>query len=179
MQTEQQSLEPGADRGHGLSGASHADSPETAPAGPPPRRSLDRRFIVQRAFELARFVVTGTFSAVLNVLIVMLLTERLGLHYLLSVCVCFLTVTFVSFWINRLWTFRKRQPGAAGDLARYVVTTFVQMGLAVVCLSICVEVFHIPYPIAMLLLSAAFVPVTYLFHRFWSFRLKWLEVSRR
>jgi len=170
MHRKQQSLELSTtERAPQANSPSEAHHPD-ATSGPV---RWNRSFIMHRVFELARFVITGTFAAVLNVLIVMFLTERVGLHYLVSVGVCFVTVTFVSFWMNRSWTFRKRDPGAGGDLARYLCTTFVQMGLSVIALSICVEVLHIPYPIAMLLLSAAFVPVTYLLHRRWSFRLRW------
>jgi putative flippase GtrA len=130
---------------------------------------------IPRALELVRFAVTGTLSAVLNVVIVVFLTEYVGLHYLISLCICFATVTFISFWLNRRWTFRKREPGAATDLTRYVALTLLQMSLATLALSACVELAHIPYPIAMLLLSVAFVPVTFVLHRRWSFGLRRLS----
>jgi len=128
---------------------------------------------VARLLELLRYVVTGTLSALMNLLIVMLLTERFGLHYLLSLCVCFVVVTFVSFWLNRGWTFRKRGRGATVDLSRYATVMFVQIGVAALALSACVELLHIPYPLAMLLLSVVFVPITYALHRRWSFGLRW------
>jgi putative flippase GtrA len=128
-----------------------------------------------RILEILRYVATGTLSVALNILVVAFLTERVGLHYLMSISVCFVTVTFVSFCLNRIWTFRKRAPGMSGDLARYVAVTFTQLPLSLISCSICVELLHIPYPLAMALVSAVFVPTTYLLHRYWSFGLKWLE----
>jgi putative flippase GtrA len=137
--------------------------------------SLNRRHLISRAFELVRFAATGTVAALLNIVIVMFLTERLGLHYLVSLTICFITVTFCGFWANRIWTFRKRSSGAATDLTRYVIAALAQLCLSLALLGLCVEVLHIPYPSAMLLLSAAFVPITYLLHRRWSFGLRWVN----
>jgi len=131
--------------------------------------------IRSRLGELVRFVATGTASVALNVLIVLGLTEYLHLHYLASIAVCFVTVTLISFWLNRSWTFRKRDGRAGQDFARYLVVTAMNMML---CLALCalgVELLHLQYAIVMVMLSVAFVPLNFLFHRRWSFGLRWLD----
>ena len=45
----------------------------------------------QRFRELARYVITGGLCVLLNVFIVMVLTEYLGLHYLVSLAFCSIT----------------------------------------------------------------------------------------
>ena len=136
---------------------------------------VSRSLRISRALEVARFVMTGTLSVIMNLAVIVFLTEKVGLNYLVSIAICFVTVTFVSFWLNRVWTFRKRTGAARIDFVRYLVTTIIQLLLCLLLCSICVNVFHIPYEAAVVGLSVAFVPLTYLLHRRWSFNLKWLQ----
>ncbi len=128
-----------------------------------------------RLRELIRFGVTGAASVALNVLIVVVLTEFLHMHYLVSIAVCFFTVTVFSFWLNRFWTFQKSEAGVSQDLARYVVVTFINMTACLCLCALAVQMLHVQYAIAMVLLSILFVPLNFLFHRRWSFGIPWLE----
>jgi putative flippase GtrA len=143
-------------------------------------RTRFRQFALGRLLEIGRYGLTGALSVGLNLLIIVFLTEQLKFHYLVSISVCFVTVTFVSFCMNRVWTFRKRDAaGSQGDLVRYVVLTLTQLPLSLGASSLCVEVFHMPYPIAVIVVSLVFVPTTYLMHRRWSFGLRWREQRPR
>ena len=128
-----------------------------------------------RIREFVRFAVTGGFSLLLNLAIVVFLTERAGFNYLISMAICFVTVTFVSFWLNRAWTFRKTGTAVGQDLTRYAIATAVQLALSLASSSFCVEVLHMPYPVAMVVLSVVLVPITFLLHRRWSFDLRWWD----
>jgi putative flippase GtrA len=124
-----------------------------------------------RISETARYLLTGSLSVGLNLLIICLLTEVFGLHYLLSICVCFVTVTLVSFYLNRTWTFRKLGGELPPDLARFVLVSLTQLVLSVTLCGWMVERLGLPYPLVVAALSVVFVPLTYLVHRGWSFRL--------
>ncbi len=121
--------------------------------------------------EVFRFVVTGVASVALNVLIVTVLTEFVGLHYFTSIAVCFVTVTLFGFAMNRWWTFRRQGGRPAQELARYGVTTVLNLVVCLTLFRLMVERLHVHYALAMVLVSGAFGPVTYLLHRNWSFRL--------
>jgi putative flippase GtrA len=108
----------------------------------------------------------------LNVLTIVFLTERLGLHYLISIFVCFVLATLVGFGLNRVWTFRKRGCGTPRDLARYVAVTLTQIPVSVVACGVFVELLHVPYPLAVVLVAGLLAPTTYLLHRRWSFGLR-------
>ncbi len=127
---------------------------------------------VARILEILRYLVTGAMSVALNLIIIVTLTEYAGFHYLLSICVCFVTVTFVSFAINRIWTFRKHGGGAPSDLLRYVVVTLIQVPLSLGACSFCVEWLHLSYPVAVVLVAIVCAPTSYLLHRSWSFGLQ-------
>jgi len=144
------------------------------------RRTHLRNFTLRRLLEICRYAITGALSVGLNLLVIVFLTERLKFHYLVSLSVCFVTVTFVSFCLNRVWTFRKQEAaGRRGDLARYALLTLTQLPLSLGGTSLCVEVFHLTYPIAVIVVSIVTVPTTYLLHRRWSFGLRWREQHSR
>jgi putative flippase GtrA len=121
--------------------------------------------------ELVRYGLTGSLCVGLNVLIVTLLTEYAHLHYLLSFAVCFVTVTLVGFALNRWWTFRKFGGAAAQDLRRYVIVTLANMAIGIPLCGFLVDLVGLPYWLAIVLISLAFVPLTFLLQRNWSFQL--------
>ncbi|MGH8142433.1 MAG: GtrA family protein [Steroidobacteraceae bacterium] len=131
--------------------------------------------LISRFLELLRFGATGALSVMLNLAIITFLTERVGFNYLASIATCFATVTFVSFWLNRVWTFRKQGGAVATDLVRYTTTTVVQLVLCLGFCSLLVTMFHMSYQLAVIGLSIVFVPFNYLLHRQWSFNLRWLQ----
>jgi putative flippase GtrA len=121
--------------------------------------------------ELVRYGVTGALCVGLNVVIVTLLTEYVHLYYLLSFAVCFVTVTLVGFALNRWWTFRKFGGAPAQDLRRYVIVTVANMAIGIPLCGLLVDVVGLHYWLAIVLISLAFVPVTFLLQRSWSFKL--------
>src|SRR5437870_1409705 len=99
--------------------------------------------------EIARYLVAGSLSVALNLLIICVLTDVFGVPYLLSICVCFVTVTLVSFYLNRTWTFRKRGSAMPPDLARFVLITLAQLMLSVTFCGVAVEFLGLPYPLVV------------------------------
>lgn len=126
-----------------------------------------------RLLEVLRYLSTGALSVALNLLILLTLMH-FGVHYLVAICVCFVAVTTISFGINRLWTFRKRAAGAHKDFGRYLLVALAQLPMSLASFAACVELLHLPPPMAAVVVSAIFAPALYLLHRGWSFGLGWL-----
>ena len=122
--------------------------------------------------QIARFLATGAISVAMNVLVIVALTEWVGLHYLVSTGVCFLSVTTLSFVLNRTWTFRKRGGAPVVDFARYALVVLVNLALSLLLTYVLVD-YGVPYPVATVLLSLLFVPASFLVHRRWSFNVPW------
>jgi putative flippase GtrA len=130
-----------------------------------------------RLLELLRYLATGSLSVLLNIGVVVFFTEWVGLNYLVAISLCFVTVTFVSFFLNRSWTFADGRLPLWRELLRYVTVTLTQLPISLISCAFCIRVLHLRYPVAMALVSAVFVPTTYLIHRRWSFGLKWAQLS--
>jgi putative flippase GtrA len=129
----------------------------------------------ERCKELARFAITGIVCASLNVLVSILLTEYLGLHYLVSLTLCSMMVIVTGFFLNRSWTFRKTGPEILAEFWRYSLATFVNMVLGIAVCALLVEEFHLPYAYAIAVVAVAFAPMTYVVHRVWTFGLTWIQ----
>ncbi|MEJ0038791.1 MAG: GtrA family protein [Gammaproteobacteria bacterium] len=129
----------------------------------------------ERFNELARFAVTGAVCASLNVLISILLTEYLGLHYLVSLTICSCAVIVTGFFLNRSWTFRKSGPEIVAEFGRYSLATSVNMVVGICACALLVEELHLPYAYAIAIVAIAFAPMTYVVHRVWTFGLSWIQ----
>jgi putative flippase GtrA len=129
----------------------------------------------QRRGELIRYLVTGALGASLNVAITVLLTEYVGLNYLVSLTICGATVIVVGFFLNRNWTFRKPGPAAVTEFARYALVTGINVPIGLVACAFLVEVVKIRYTYSIVIVAAAFAPLTFVIHRAWTFGLSWMR----
>jgi putative flippase GtrA len=128
-------------------------------------------FTWERLQELVRFGVTGLCCLGLNTAGVILLTEGLGLHYLVSFVVSSMIVMTIGFLINKYWTFRVTETSAPPEFVRYVVTNCAAMAVSVWLCSRLVESMHLPYSWSVVIAGLTCAPLTYLTHRVWTFGL--------
>jgi putative flippase GtrA len=125
----------------------------------------------QQFHELVRFGVTGFFCLALNTGGVMLLTELIGLHYLLSLALSSMVVMTVGFLINKFWTFRVTETAAPPEFVRYIATNCTAMLVSLWLCSWLVEDLHVPYSGSVAIAGILCAPLTYLTHRAWTFGL--------
>ncbi len=120
--------------------------------------------------EILRFLIVGGLSALMNTTIIVIFTELLGLHYLLSFLLCFLLVTGTGFILNRQWSFRVGGMAQWHEAARYCV---VAVGGVITAMAISWGFVRLglPYYIAVTLAACFLAPVNFISHRYWSFGL--------
>ncbi len=123
--------------------------------------------------QLIRYIATGTLSVALNTVIIVALTEIAGLPYRISICVCFCTVTVISFALNRYWTFGKRGGNSKSDALRFFFINALYLLICVSLTSFLVEHAGMHYTLAVIAISIVFVPINFLVHRRFSFSLSW------
>jgi putative flippase GtrA len=129
----------------------------------------------QRLGEMLRYGITGALGASLNVAVAVILTEYVGLNYLVSLAICSAMVIVVGFFLNRSWTFRKRGTTVGAEFLRYALVTGINVPVGLVACAILVSVAKIPYAYAIAIVAVAFAPLTYVIHRAWTFGLSWLR----
>jgi putative flippase GtrA len=129
----------------------------------------------QRLGEMIRYLVTGALGASLNVAVAIILTEYVGLNYLVSLAICSAMVIVVGFFLNRSWTFRKRGTTVGAEFLRYALVTGINVPIGLVACAVLVSDAKIPYAYAIAIVAVAFAPLTYAIHRAWTFGLSWLR----
>jgi putative flippase GtrA len=120
--------------------------------------------------EWLRFCVVGALSAAMNTIIIVLLTEFLGLHYMVSVIACFLIVTLFGFVLNRGWSFQVRRSGQREDLIRYILVAGTGI-LLTLSFSWGMVQAGLPYYAAVYGAAILLAPYNFIAHRFFTFRL--------
>ena len=114
-----------------------------------------RRFVPQRYAatlgQVLRFGVSGLAAAGTLVGTLYALTEFAGLWYIHSVLIASVVSFFVSFGLQRLWTFRHSDQGAAlPQLAAFVALFLANSAINAGLLYLTVDYLHAPYLIAEL-----------------------------
>jgi putative flippase GtrA len=131
----------------------------------------------RRLGEITRFLVTGALSASLQVALTIVLTEYLGLHYLVSLALVAAGVIAMGFFLNRSWTFRKRGRTVAPEFGRYVLVNGANVAIGLLSCAFLVRELQVPYAYSIAVVAVAFAPINYLVHRAWTFGLSWLRES--
>jgi putative flippase GtrA len=129
----------------------------------------------QHVGEWTRYLATGALGASLNVAVAVFLTEYVGLNYLISLAICSAMVIVVGFFLNRNWTFRKRGTTVIAEFLRYALVTGINVLIGLVACAVLVEVAKIRYAYSIIIVAAAFAPVTYVVHRAWTFGMSWMR----
>ncbi|WP_311267318.1 GtrA family protein [Sphingobium sp. WCS2017Hpa-17] len=131
---------------------------------------MARRDWRRLAAEGLRFCLVGGLMVLLNNLIVVTLTEILHFYYLLSIVLCTLGMTLVSFLLNRQWTFRKSGAMAGSELIRYMLCVLANLGVVILLTWMLVRL-GLPYYWSNLIVAAVMAPTNFLVHRIWSFAM--------
>lgn len=121
--------------------------------------------------EFLRFCVVGGVSALLNLLLLFVLTDVLKLNYLISFISGFFIVNAISYLASRYFTFKKSRFENAEGAARYCAISLFSLGLNTLALRVLVSILGLNYLVAALLLTFANAPLNYFMHRRISFGL--------
>ncbi len=116
---------------------------------------------------LLRFVAVGVVSVTLDVGTLWLLHGVVGLALPLATALAFGCAFFVNFFVNRAWTFRRRDAGVMA-LGRYALLVLLNLALVEVGV-LSLTGLGLDYRIARATCTAALVPLNFVVMRHWVF----------
>lgn len=89
--------------------------------------------------EFVRFALVGIVSTAVNYGIFFVLLRYGGVHYLLASSAGFVVGIFVSYFLNRAFTFRSNAEDRRREFLLYVSVCLVSLGLSILTLRTCVD----------------------------------------
>lgn len=122
--------------------------------------------------QFLRYIVIGFLGTGLDFLFVYLFVEYLHLHYLLSALISIALVLFLSFSLNKYWTFDNQEKKYFYQLFKYILASSVSWGINLTVLTMLVEVFAMRYLLAKVFATAAALIWNFLIARNWVFKAR-------
>ena len=103
--------------------------------------------------------------------LVYLLTDRLHLHYLLSIAISIVLLNVTSWLVNRHWTFELRVRRSWTELARYLLVSGASFALTLLLVTGLVSGLGLHYLVASAVVAVLMTLVNFTAHRLWSLRV--------
>ena len=84
--------------------------------------------------QLAKFAIAGAIFAIVNILILYILTDFLGIYYILSSIIAFILGSTGNFLLNKKWTFKERI--RHDFLKKYTKAISVNIGAVIITITL-------------------------------------------
>ncbi len=97
------------------------------------------------SWKFIKYFVVGVLGVSLDFLILYLLVEYGHLYYLLAAIFSVSIVLWISFTLNKFWTFRNFEKKFFPQFAKYIITHALAMGVNLILLAFLVEIIHLWY----------------------------------
>ncbi len=119
--------------------------------------------------QFIRFCLIGILSTAVNYGLYYALCQWSSLHYLLSSTIGFLSGTFVSYYLNKFWTFEVVEK-TTKYLYKYLTVYLCSLFLGLLCLRFLVGV-GVNEKLAGLLIIGVTTAINFLGSKFWIFKV--------
>lgn len=127
--------------------------------------------LVFRKNILARYLVAGGVGASTNIGLLFLCTDIFKIWYLYSSVIAFSVAVFVSFVLQKFWTFGDRQiEKVHNQFVLYLIGALVGLGINATLMYIFVEYFGIWYIAAQIITGVFIAILNFLIYRFIVFK---------
>jgi putative flippase GtrA len=118
-----------------------------------------------------KFLLIGGFCTLQNIIWLYVLTTILGLHYLISTTILAIVVNSLGFYLNRRFAFKKRgKENFLYELWKYHTVMLSSFLIVLVSMYILVDIFHIWYLLANIIITICMVLYNFLMHKKWTFK---------
>jgi putative flippase GtrA len=122
--------------------------------------------------RLLRFITTGGICFSINFAILYAGTELLHLHYAVSLLLSLVVVNWIGLLLNRCWTFEATRNPFWSDALRYWSANALSAVGVFAATALLVEVLHVHYLLANVLLAVLFLFGNFIMHKSWTFRAR-------
>lgn len=128
------------------------------------------RLIRSHGAQLMRFCVVGALCYLSGMAVLLSMCELGGFHYVVGYLSAFLVTNTLGYLLNGRFTFGATETSKSA-MMRYMTVNVVLLTVNTLSLMLLVEVFHMWYVAATVLLAAINIPISFFAHRTVSYRL--------
>lgn len=127
---------------------------------------------LQKYKQIIKYLIAGGTAALVDLSLLYFLTDILGLWYLISASLAFVATFFVSFFLQKFWTFRDRDKEAMyKQLGIYLAIALVNFVINIALMYAMVDGLKIWYMLAQFIVSGLIAVESYLVYKFFIFNL--------
>jgi putative flippase GtrA len=114
-----------------------------------------------------KYVISGGTAASVDLILLYILTDIFGIWYLLSACLAFVVAFFVSFYMQKFWTFRdNNRERIYQQMSLYLMVGVFNLGINAGGMYILVDKFHIMYILAQIIMGGIIAISSFLIYKF-------------
>ena len=125
-----------------------------------------RALWLPRIVAVGKYAISGGCAAVANIGTLYVLTEYVHVYYIVSAVIAFVVAFFVSFPLQKFWTFRNRETaGMHTQMGVYLLVSVCNMICNAGLLFLLVEQFHVWYIGAEITVALLLAVVTFFVYR--------------
>ena len=120
--------------------------------------------------QVARYVISGGTAASVNLAVLYFLTDYLSIWYLFSAALAYVISFFVSFFLQKFWTFRDgRKDQINKQLVIYAGIAIFGLSFSVLAMYFLVDILHLWYMFAQVIVGFILAFCNFLFYKFFVF----------
>jgi putative flippase GtrA len=97
------------------------------------------------SWKFVKYFIVGVLGVSLDFAILYTLVEYGHLHYLLGATIAVSIVLWISFTLNKFWTFRNLEKKYFHQFAKYIIAHAFAMAVNLILLTFFVEIVHLWY----------------------------------
>ncbi len=100
--------------------------------------------------QILRFTVVGGFAFLIDYGILYILTEFIGIHYLVSSIISFTISVIFNYIMSIKWVFNVTKKQGIGDFIKFIILSVIGLGINELIMYIMVDIINIHYMISKL-----------------------------
>jgi putative flippase GtrA len=121
--------------------------------------------------QFFKFGIVGVLNTLINLFVLYLLTEIVGVYYLVSAVFAFLVAVTNSFILNKVWTFNEKlKYKAHSRYAKFFVISVFALLINLLILYTGVELFGFWYLFAQFIAICSNLIINFFGNKIWTFR---------
>jgi len=130
-----------------------------------------KKYLREGIKEFFKFAVVGLIRTFVNITILYLLTENLGIYYLFSAVISFIIAMTNNFILNKIWTFGEQiNLNLIEKYLKFLLVSIIALAINLLFLYTFTEIFEIYYIISQVLAITISLIINFIGNKFWTFK---------